>query len=663
MDKKERINELVVELNKANRAYYQESREIMSNLEYDKLYDELLMLESDTGYSPDNSPTKNVGYQIVSALNKVTHEYPALSLDKTKDRSELKEWLNQKAGVLSWKLDGLTIQLTYDDGKLTRAVTRGNGEVGEDVTHNAVYFKGVPKEIDFKQHFVCRGEALISYKTFEKINQLLKPDEQYKNPRNLASGSARQLDAKAAAARGIEFKAFELVLANGKAIPTYADSFDWMKTLGFDVVEYERVNPDNLLERIEYLEETIVTNDFPSDGLVLSYDDIAYGKSLGTTGKFPKHSIAFKWADGIQETILTDIEWSASRTGLINPVAVFEPVELEGTTVSRASVHNVSIVESLKLGAGDNITVYKANMIIPQIAENITKSGTAVIPQYCPVCGSKTTIKETTNNGQTIKTLYCINLECQAKQIKKFAHFVERDRMNISGLSEATLEKLIGEGFIKEFKDIYHLDAYKEKIVKMEGFGEKSYEKLAKAIDKSKTVKLENLIAALGIENVGRDAGKKISKALGGDIDRFNEKLETGYFLDVKDVGELSNNAISAWYQKQKLLNNEGKSEYFNLLKEIEVIIPKKKETSEKTESLLGGKKFVITGSLNLYASRAELIEKIEFLGGSASGSVSAKTDYLINNDTTSNSSKNKKAKEAGVSIITEEEFMKLLER
>lgn len=663
----ERIDQLVDLLNKASKAYYNESMEIMSNYEYDKLYDELLNLELKYGYSPKNSPTRSVGYAVESVLKKETHEFKALSLDKTKDRHDLASWLNGKQGFLGWKLDGLTIQLTFDDAKLNKAVTRGNGEVGENVTHNAKYFKGVPAEIPFHGHLVIRGEALITYSQYEKINRALQEGNKYKNPRNLASGSVRQLDSKESARRHIEFKAFELVYAEGEPYlgvdgsDTQENRYDWLSKQGFDLVESYLVDEHTILETIEKMEKQLSNNDFPSDGLVLSYNDIAYGKSLGTTGKFPKHSIAFKWKDETQETTLSYIEWSASRTGLINPVAVFEPVELEGTTVSRASVHNVSVLESLKLGEGDHIMVYKANMIIPQIAENLTQSGTVKIPDVCPVCGTKTSIKETTNNGQIIKTLHCTNPNCQAKHIKKFTHFVERDRMNISGLSEATLEKLIGNGFIKEFRDIYHLSEHKDSIITMEGFGEKSYEKLTKSIEKSKTVKLENLIAALGIDNVGRDAGKKISKALNGDLDQFIEKLESGNFLDVEDVGELSNNAINNWYQKQKDLKNSGESEFFDLLKEIVVKKPDIVKGNKNENLNLDGKVFVITGKLTTYGKRDDLVKKIESLGGKVTGSVSNKTHYLINNDTTSNSSKNKKAKELSIPILSEDDFNKLI--
>lgn len=664
-----RIEQLVFRLNEASEFYYMKSREIMSNYEYDKLYDELLDLESRFSYTPKNSPTNRVGYEVEGSLKKERHEFKALSLDKTKDREALRAWLGDKTGSLGWKLDGLTVQVTYDGGKLTKAVTRGNGEVGENVTHNAKYFEGVPNEITFMGHLVVRGEALITYDRFEKINNALPDDKKYKNPRNLASGSVRQLDAKEAARRHVSFKAFELVYAEGNPYlenpkgkkqfkDTYATRFRWLSEQGFDVVEHYIVDKDTILDVIEKMEQDVKENCFPSDGLVLSYNDVEYGKSLGTTGKFPKHSIAFKWKDETQETTLQKIEWSASRTGLINPVAVFDPVELEGTTVSRASIHNVSIMESLQLGIGDALTVYKANMIIPQIAENLTRSNTEKVPGICPVCQGKTIIKESISDGQTVKTLFCENPSCPAKNIGKFVHFVERDRMNISGLSEATLEKLIDHGMIKEFRDLYYLSDHKDAFIELDGQGEKSYEKLIKAIEKSRKVKLENLIAALGISNVGRDAGKKISKALDGDIDKFNKKLESGSFLDIEDIGEISNTAIFTWYQEQKEANKSGKSEYFNLLPELQIEIP---ENSGVTKDTLGGKTFVITGDLHLYENRKAMMQKIEELGGKVSGSVSKKTTYLINNDALSNSSKNKKAKELGIQIITEEEFMGLI--
>ena len=659
-----RINELVELLKKASNAYYYEDTEIMTNAEYDVLYDELLNLESRFKYIRSDSPTQIVAYEVKSKLEKEKHEYKALSLDKTKDRESLMDWLKDKDGILSWKLDGLTLQLTYDSGKLTKAVTRGNGEVGENVTHNAKFFSGIPFRIDFKGHLVVRGEALISYSTFNKINEELSDDEKYKNPRNLASGSVRQLNANESKNRGVEFKAFELVYIDDEKENlkenTNEEKLDILNKLGFDVVEHYIVTKENVVQTIEKMEKTIENNVFPSDGLVLTFNDIEYGRKLGMTGKFPKHSIAFKWADETSETLLREIEWSASRTGLINPVAIFEPVELEGTTVSRASIHNVSVMESLKLGKGDKISVYKANMIIPQIAENLTKSNTETVPEACPVCGGKTEIHESLNKGQVIKTLYCTNSNCPAKNIGKFVHFVERDRMNITGLSEATLEKFISVGFIKELADIYKLSKYKDEIINFDGFGERSYKKLIESIESSRNVKLENLIAALGIANVGRDAGKKISKHLNGNLTLFNEKLETKNFLDVEDIGEISNDAINEWYLIQKEQNKEGKSEYFNLLKEINILEPEEKADKENEEKLKGVT-VVITGDLKHFNNRNELVEKIEELGGKVSGSVSKKTTYLINNDITSNSSKNKKAKDLNIPILTEEDFIKLI--
>lgn len=664
---KERIKQLVEELNKASEVYYSGHDEIMSNYEYDTKYDELLKLEAETGYSPDNSPTKRVGYEIKNDLKKVKHEFKALSLDKTKDRNKLKEWLGDHLGFLGWKMDGLTVQITFDNGIMTSAVTRGNGEIGEDVTHNAKYFKGIPKEIPFKGHVVVRGEAYISYDQFESINSKLPDNEKYKNPRNLASGSVRQLNAKESARRHIEFKAFELVYAennpflngkNGKVfLDTYATRFKWMYEQGFDIVECYIVDKNTILDTVHQMEEQVKKNKFPSDGLVLSYNDVTYGKSLGMTGKFPKWSIAFKWQDELEETKLIEIEWNPSRTGLINPVAVFKPVELEGTTVTRASLHNVSVMEALKLGKGDRITVYKANMIIPQIAENLTKSDLEKIPQNCPVCGGKTKIRNSENNEKIIKTLYCENPDCPAKHIGKFTNFVERDRMNIIGLSESTLEKFIDRGFVKEFADIYHLNQYKNEITEMDGFGQKSYEKLIKSIEDSRNVKLENLISALGIENIGKDTAKKIAKASNEKLSVFNEKLESGNFLDVEDIGEICNNSIINWYKKQRIENKDGKSEYFNLLKEINVI----EDNNEQIEQKLLGKTFVITGNLTHFENRDDLIKKIESLGGKVTSSVSKKTSYLINNDKFSSSSKNKKAQELNIKILSEDDFLEMI--
>ena len=649
-----KMKELGEKLREASRAYYQEDREIMSNVEYDALYDTLSALEKETGIVLADSPTVNVGYEAVEQLPKEEHERPMLSLDKTKEREALREFIGEHPTLLSWKLDGLTIVLTYEKGELIKAVTRGNGIVGEVITNNARVFKNIPLKISFKGRLVLRGEAIITYSDFEKINETIgDADAKYKNPRNLCSGSVRQLNNEITAKRNVRFYAFSLVSAEGVDFRNSREvQFRWLNKQGFEVVEYRKVTAETLDEAMDYFAEAVTTNDFPSDGLVALYDDIAYGESLGTTAKFPRNAMAFKWADEMRDTRLLEIEWSPSRTGLINPVAIFEPVELEGTTVSRASVHNISIMKELKLGIGDTIRVYKANMIIPQIAENKTKSNALKIPKICPVCGCKTEIKHSENDGITVKTLYCSNPDCQAKNIGKYVHFVDRDRMNITGLSEATLEKIIDLGIVKEFRDIYHLKEHKDAFISLDGQGEKSFEKLVKAIEKSRNVKLQNLIAALGIPNIGRDAGKKISKAVNGDIEKFNEKLETGTFLDVEDIGEIGSKSISTWYQQQKERNESGQSEYFNLLKELKI----QKDETEKSD-VLKGKIFVITGDLHIYENRKALTEAIESRNGKVSGSISSKTNYLINNDLLSSSSKNKKAKELGIPIISEEEF------
>jgi DNA ligase (NAD+) len=662
MNKEERIKYLVEELGKANQAYYQENREIMSNYEYDKLYDELLALEVETGYTPDNSPTKNVGYQLMSELKKVTHEYPALSLDKTKDANELIKWLGDNEGVLSWKLDGLTVQATYDNGELTIAVTRGNGEIGEDISHNALYFKGLPKKIPYTGHLVVRGEALITYETFEKINQNLEPDDQYKNPRNLASGSVRQLDSKLAAARGIEFRAFELVNSEMVELSAMSQTFEWLMSQGFFVVDYNKVKAEDLLDTIESMEKKITENNFPSDGLVLSIDDIAYGRSLGKTGKFPRHSIAFKWQDDTVETTLREVVWQASRTGLINPVAIFDPVELEGTTVGRATAFNVSTVERLRLAPGSVLSVYKANKIIPNILENVQPAGSVSIPNKCPVCGEKAEIHEKMNKDQLVKTLHCTNPDCAAKNVGKFVHFTKRDAMNITGVSEATIEKLIDVGYIKEFSDFYHLDRFKDNIVTMEGFGEKSYQKIIKSAEKSREVKFENFLYALGIPNVGTGTSKRISKVLKGSIKMFCDRLSEGIgFEDAEDVGDVINESIRVWNERlEKQLEKTGTNEFLNLLHEVKILEIEADEGSE-TEKILNNQVFVVTGTLEHFENRKALEKKIEELGGKISGSVSKKTSYLINNDSKSESSKNKKAMELGVPILTEDDFLNLI--
>ena len=648
-DKKKRMRELVELLNRARRAYEQENTEIMSNYEYDQLYDELQGLEQELGTTLASSPTIHVGYEVLSELPKERHERPMLSLDKTKDVGRLREFLGGQKAVISWKLDGLTIVLTYRNGELEKAVTRGNGEVGEVITSNARVFRNLPLRIPFTGELVLRGEAVIGYKDFEKINDEIEDvDARYKNPRNLCSGSVRQLNSEITAQRNVRFYAFTLVRADGVDLHnSRLYQMDWLSSQGFDVVEHHPVTAETIEGEVKWFADHIEKNDIPSDGLVLVYDDIAYGESLGTTAKFPRDSFAFKWADEIRETTLLEIEWSPSRTGLINPVAVFEPVELEGTTVSRASVHNISIMEELELGVGDRIQVYKANMIIPQIAENLTRSGVRDIPRTCPVCGGETRI----NMENETKTLVCTNPKCQAKHIKSFALFVSRDAMNIEGLSEATLEKFIMNGFIKDFTDIFHLDRYEEEIKSMDGFGEKSYLKLQAGVQNARVTTLPRLVYSLGIPNIGSANAKVICRALGNDPERvMNATAEE--LAEISGVGEV----IAGTYV-QYFADEEHREIFRRLLGEVE--IPKEEEPEGGKD--LSGVNFVITGSVEHFANRGEVKEEIERRGGKVTGSVTSKTNYLINNDVNSTSSKNRKARELGIPIISEEEFLKML--
>ncbi len=649
MNQTERMKELVELLNKAGRAYYQEDREIISNYEYDKLYDELEALEEETGITLAGSPTVSVGYEAVNALPKETHETPMLSLDKTKEIEVLKNFVGNQKTVLSWKMDGLTIVLTYQDGKLKKAVTRGNGIVGEVITNNAKVFKNVPLQIAYQGELILRGEAIISYSDFEKINKQIEDvDAKYKNPRNLCSGSVRQLNNEITAKRNVYFYAFSLVRAEGVNFNnSRACQFEWLKTQGFDIVEYRMVDSKNLEETIQYFSDKISTNDFPSDGLVALYDDISYGDSLGSTAKFPRNAFAFKWKDEIRETTLKEIEWSPSRTGLINPVAIFEPVELEGTTVSRASVHNISILKELELGIGDRIEVYKANMIIPQIAENLTRSRNLTIPEFCPVCKKTTKIQKSND----VEVLICTNPECQAKKIKSFTLFVSRDAMNIDGLSEATLEKFILNGFIKEFGDIYELERYKDAIIEMDGFGEKSYENLIENIKKSSHTTLPRLVYALGIANIGVANAKVLCKEFDYDLQKLM-RADEETISQIEGIGSVIAKSVTDYFKNEE---NQRKLEHLLTYLTFE-------EMKIETGNPLSGKQFVITGSVNQFENRSAMKEFIENRGGKVTGSVSKKTDYLINNDTESSSSKNKKAKELGIPILSEEDFLKLAE-
>ena len=650
-DKTKRIRELIGTLRAAGRAYYQESREIMSNFEYDKLYDELVSLEKETGIVFANSPTQNVGYEVVSALPKERHEKPMLSLNKTKSVEELADWLGGQTGLLSWKMDGLTIVLTHQNGTLVKAVTRGNGEIGEVITANAKAFVNVPLNISYQGELILRGEAIIRYSDFEKINEQIEDvDAKYKNPRNLCSGSVRQLNSEITAQRQVHFYAFSLVKADGIDFKnSRKEQFEWLKTQGFEVVEYHEVTKETLPETVKMYSEAIAENDTPSDGLVLLYDDIAYGQSLGRTAKFPRDSIAFKWADEIQETKLLYIEWSASRTGLINPVAVFEPVELEGTTVSRASVHNISIMEALELGAGDRITVYKANMIIPQIADNLTRSGVRDIPEACPVCGGQTEVRQLND----VKSLYCTNPDCQAKKIKSFTLFTSRDALNIAGLSEATLEKFIGVGMIHEYADIFHLDRHQEEIVEMDGFGQKSYDNLIAAAEKASHTTLPRMVYGLGVAGIGLANAKMICRHFKNDFEAMRHAT-VEELVEIDGIGEVLAQAWTAFF-------SDGKNNAIvdHLLAEL-TFEAEDEESSEGADEAFAGMNFVITGSLEHFKNRKELQELIERRGGKVTGSVTSKTNYLINNDVASSSSKNKKARELGVPILSEEEFLKL---
>ena len=651
-EKKQRMKELIAKLNEASRAYYAEDREIMSNFQYDALYDELVKLEEETGITMSSSPTVNVGYEAVDELPKERHESPMLSLGKTKDREELARWIGKKEGLLSWKLDGLTVVLTYENGTLSKAVTRGNGEIGEVITGNAKMFQNIPRSIPFKGKLILRGEAVIKYSDFERMNSSIDNEaEKYKNPRNLCSGSIRQLNNQVTAERCVNFIAFTFVSADG-----YEGDFDnskekqmlFLQDQGFEIVPYVRVTKDNILKEIESYSVKIQNYDIPSDGLVLIYDDIAYGKSLGSTAKFPRDAIAFKWQDELRETELLDIEWSASRTGLINPVAIFKPVELEGTTVSRASVHNVSILRELKLGIGDRITVYKANMIIPQIAENLTKSDTVVIPKVCPVCGGKTEIKSLSDSGDTL-SLFCTNPDCDAKKVKSFAHFTARDALNIDGLSEATLEKFLGRGFLHEFSDLFHLDRHKNEIVAMDGFGEKSYNNLMKAVEDARQTTLPRVIYALGIAGIGLANAKVICREFSYDCEEML-KADVSRLSEIDGVGDVLAKAFVSYFKDEKNVDA-----FHRLLSNLQL----KGETIDRSNDRINGKNFVITGSLIHFENRDALKQRIEALGGKVTGSVTGKTEALINNDVTSTSSKNRKAAELNIPVLSEETFMK----
>ncbi len=643
---KAEMRELAERLNEASRAYYAQDREIMSNLEYDRLYERLEELEQESGIVLSGSPTLRVGYEAVDELPKQRHESPMLSLGKTKNREELREFLKGKRAILSWKLDGLTIVLRYRDGALAEAVTRGNGEIGEVVTNNAKVFTNLPLRISFQGELVLRGEAVISYSDFKRINEeIAEADARYKNPRNLCSGSVRQLNNEVTAGRSVRFYAFSLVSAQGMEFDNSRErQLLFLKGQGFDIVDYRMVTENDVLEAVAAFEREIVSYDIPSDGLVMSLDDLEYSRTLGTTAKFPRDSIAFKWADEQAETTLRGIEWSASRTGLINPVALFDPVELEGTTVSRASVHNVSIVKALQLGEGDRITVYKANMIIPQISENLTRSGSLQPPAVCPVCGGATRIQK----SNEVEVLYCTNADCDAKKIKSFALFVSRDALNIDGLSEATLEKLIAKGFIHHYADIFSLERFRIEIEEMEGFGARSCQNLLDGIERARRTTLPRLLYGLGIENIGAANARALCREFDYNLEKLR-RAEAAELAAIDGIGEVIAGAISRYFQNEK-----NKTELELLLPELEI----EKERTDESLQTLRGRTFVVTGSLHVYENRNALKAEIEKRGGKVTGSVTSKTDALINNDLTSSSSKNKKAGELGIPVLSEEAFI-----
>lgn len=652
--KKQRMKELITILDKAAKAYYAESAEIMSNAEYDKLYDELEALEKETGIVLAGSLTKKVGYEVLSSLPKKAHKEPRLSLAKTKEVAELESFLGDKEGILMWKLDGLTIVLTYENGELVEALTRGNGEIGEVVTENARFFENIPLVIPYKGSLMVRGEAIIKYSDFNRINdEITDVAEKYKNPRNLCSGSVRQLSTEVTAGRNVNFIVYE-DLEGGEKFKTRVEELNYLESLGFTVVDHPLVTRDNIEAEVRTYEKRIKSYDIPSDGLVLQFNDIAYGNSLGKTAKFPRHSIAFKWKDETAETILREIEWSASRTGLINPIAIFDPVELEGTTVTRASVHNVSIMRGLKLGVGDRIKVYKANMIIPQILENLTGSDAEEVPEFCPVCGGRTELKD----EEGVQTLYCTNPDCMAKKIKLLTHFVSRDAMNIAGLSEMTLEKFVGENMIHELSDVFKLSGHREKIVALEGFGEKSYNNLTKSIDKARETTAVRVLYSLGIANIGLATAKLVCRFFDNDIERIT-KAKPDELTQIDGVGEVMAGVFADYFNKDENLRTLE-----HLLAEVHIENAEENandEGSREGNNTISGLTFVVTGDVEKFKNRRELSDFIESKGGKVTGSVTGKTDYLINNDLTSNSGKNKKAKELGIKIISENEFLELV--
>ena len=646
-EKRNRIDWLSDKLNEASRAYYADGIEIITNCEYDEMYDELLALEDETGYIREDSPSINVGYETAAGLPKIVHEIKMLSLNKTKDRDELREWLGDQTGLLSWKLDGLTVGLTYENGRLVQGVTRGNGVEGELITANTLVCENIPKTIPHKGRVIVRGEAVIRYSDFEKINEAIDDtDAKYKNPRNLCSGSIRQLDPAVTAERHVRFYAFTLTLSEGVDMNSRRDKMEWMRTQGFDVVDYVMVDRNNLLDEIDKYEAAIPDFDIPSDGLVLTLEDSGYAKTLGETAKYPKDSIAFKWRDQNAETVLREIEWSPSRTGLLNPVAIFDPVELEGTTVSRASVHNINIMEDLALGIGDTVRVYKANMIIPQLSDNLTRSGNIEIPEVCPVCGGPTRIRD----DEGTKTLICTNPDCLAKHVKSFEHFVSRDALNIEGLSESGLLKLIGTGAIRRFPDLFRLENHRDEIVSLEGFGEKSYDNLVASAERASHTTPARLLYGLGVPGIGVATSGVIARACRNNWNEI-QNLDEDALKDIDGVGAVMASDYTAFFADE-----DNKAMISELLTMLDI-----DESYEAAGTRVEGKTFVITGSLEHYSNRKELQAEIIAEGGKTTGTVSEKTDYLITNNPGSGSAKNRAARELGIEIITEDQVREML--
>lgn len=651
MDKVRRIKELIEILNNASFNYYN-SNPIMSDYEWDKLYDELKLLEQETNIIYSNSPTQNVGCKVLDKIEKVTHNHPMLSLDKCHSEKDLIDFAKDKDCILSVKCDGLTTSLHYINGKLIGAESRGNGIEGGNILENVMTIKNIPLNVPYKEELIIDGETIIDWNTFNKINEGLPTgQDKFKHPRNLASASLNVLDTKIAASRNMRFIAWRVI--KGLNCKSVFFSLKEAEKLGFEIVPmwtYTNKSSDkeNISTMLSDLQDKADNLGIPYDGAVMTYDDIEYGKSLGRTEKFFKHSIAYKYEDELYETNLNDIEWNTSKTGLINPVAVFEPVDLDGAITTKATLHNISYIEKLQLGIGDTIQVYRANMVIPKVHDNLTRSNTWKLPDKCPCCGGNVEI----HNENGSKTLHCMNNDCKAKLLGKLSHFVSKNAINIDGLSEQTLQKFIDLGWLNTFKDIYYLSDHKEEMYKLDGFGKKSVDKLLESIEKSRNTTLDRFIYGLCIPLIGRTASKTITKEFNNQPEEFYNIWCHGYdFTKLNDFGDTMNNSMQDFI----------KNNYRWIAVLIGEFIFRESDNNDNIKQVLEGKTFVITGSLRFYKNREELAAVIERNGGKISGSVSAKTSYLINNDVTSTSGKNKKANELGIPIISEGEFVQMI--